>query len=167
MRLRDDKKERWKYQDVTANKGLACSIECEFDRSVRLDRNRPGRKGSRRRKLLTGTPVSRRLIINKYLSDTSEIISDYRTRDVVCLESGARQRHARLTFKCTLHVIFTRRWKRRNMTRNRQQIFPLRPFATLGRRILRNKLYRRYDIWSHCITVIRMYIKRTYTDVLI
>ncbi|TGZ39051.1 Disks large 1 [Temnothorax longispinosus] len=29
------------------------------------------------------------------------------------------------------------------MTRNRQQIFPLRPFATLGRRILRNKLYRR------------------------
>ncbi|CAL7951928.1 unnamed protein product [Xylocopa violacea] len=29
------------------------------------------------------------------------------------------------------------------MTRNRQQIFPLRPFATLGRRILRDKLYRR------------------------
>lgn len=30
------------------------------------------------------------------------------------------------------------------MTRNRQQIFPLRPFATLGRRLLRDKLYRRY-----------------------
>ena len=50
---------------------------------------------------------------------------------------------------------------RRNMTRNRQQIFPLRPFATLGRRILRNKLYRRYvgrRRVSHCVTV--MYVKR-------
>lgn len=35
------------------------------------------------------------------------------------------------------------------MTRNRQQIFPLRPFATLGRRILRDKLYRRYVCRAH------------------
>jgi hypothetical protein len=39
----------------------------------------------------------------------------------------------------------TLRDREEGMTRNRQQIFPLRvPFATLGRRILRDKLYRRY-----------------------